>query len=304
MGKKRSRLLDFIQYGGLKAFVAVIRFLPLKSAVLLGRFMAYAGYLVDTKRRTIASENLRTAYGNDLSDRQIEKIIRRLYLHLASVGIDFVKLPRIVNASNWQDYFEVEGLEFARKALEAGTGIIFVTGHVGNWEVLGCAMQFLFNQPVHSIAKHMENPFTDRFFTKLREDGGQKIIFTENAAREIIKVLKHNKLLGILVDQNAKENSIFVDFFGQKAATTRSAATLSLKMGAPIIMLFARRIAGHYKFKISVSKPIEIEKTGNLEKDVFNLTQLYTTIIESHIRENPHEWLWIHRRWKTRPRSA
>jgi KDO2-lipid IV(A) lauroyltransferase len=110
--------------------------------------------------------------------------------------------------------------------------------------------------------------------------------------------------LGILVDQNAKENSIFVDFFGQKAATTRSAATLSIKMGAPIIMLFARRIAGHYKFKISVSKPIEIEKTGNLEKDVFNLTQLYTTIIESHIRENPHEWLWIHRRWKTRPRSA
>jgi KDO2-lipid IV(A) lauroyltransferase len=75
-------------------------------------------------------------------------------------------------------------------------------------------------------------------------------------------------------------------------------------MGAPIIMLFARRIAGHYKFKVSVSKPIEIEKTGNLEKDVFNLTQRYTAIIESHIRENPHEWLWIHRRWKTRPRSA
>ncbi len=304
MGKKRSTLLDFVQYGGLRAFVAVIRFLPLQIAVLLGRFMAYAGYVLDRKRRTIASENLRNAYGDDLSDRQIEKVIRGLYRHLASIGIDFVKLPRIVNSSNWQDYFEVEGLEFAKKAREEGKGIIFVTGHVGNWEVLGCAMQFLFHQPVHSIAKHMENPFTDRFFTKLREDGGQKIIFTENASREIIRVLKHNKLLGILVDQNAKENSIFVDFFGQKAATTRSAATLSLKMGAPIIMLFARRIAGRYKFKISVSKPIEIEKTGNLEKDVFNLTQLYTRIIESHIRENPHEWLWIHRRWKTRPRSA
>jgi KDO2-lipid IV(A) lauroyltransferase len=123
----------------------------------------------------------------------------------------------------------------------------------------------------------MENPFTDRFFTKLREDGGQKIIFTENASREIIRVLKQNKLLGILVDQNARDNSIFVDFFGQKTATTRSAATLSLKMGAPIIMLFARRVVGHYKFKILVSKPIEID-----------------------IRENPHEWLWIHRRWKTR----
>ena len=304
MGKKRSTLLDFVQYGGLKAFVAVIRFLPLNVAVLMGKFMAYAGYVFDRKRRTIASENLRNAYGDELSDRQVEKIMRGLYLHLASVGIDFVKLPRIVNSTNWQNYFEVEGLEFAQKAWEEGKGIIFVTGHVGNWEVLGCAMEFLFHQPVHSIAKHMENPFVDRFFTKLREDGGQKIIFTENASREIIRVLKHNKLLGILVDQNAKENSIFVDFFGQKAATTRSAATLSLKMGAPIIMLFARRIAGHYKFKISVSKPIEIEKTGNLEKDVFNLTQLYTTIIESHIRENPHEWLWIHRRWKTRPRSA
>lgn len=302
MGKKRSTLIDVIQYGGLKAFVAVIRFLPLSIASLLGRFVAYLGYVVDRKRRTIASENLRNAYGNDLSDKQIGKIIRDLYLHLASVGIDFVKLPRIVNSSNWQNYFEVEGLEFAQKAREEGKGIIFVTGHVGNWEVLGCVMEFLFHQPVHSIAKHMENPFVDSFFTKLREDGGQKIIFTENASREIIRVLKHNKLLGILVDQNAKENSIFVDFFGRKAATTRSAATLSLKMGAPIIMLFARRIAGRYRFKISVSKPIEIEKTGNLEKDVFNLTQLYTTIIESQIRENPHEWLWIHRRWKTRPR--
>jgi KDO2-lipid IV(A) lauroyltransferase len=304
MKKKRSTLLDLIQYGGLKAFVTVIRLIPLNIAVLVGRVMAYTGYHIDKKRRTIARENLRKAYGDDLSDRQIEKIIRDLYQHLASVGIDFIKLPRIVNSSNWQNYFEVEGLEFARKAHEEGKGIIFVTGHVGNWEVLGCVMEFLFHQPVHSIAKHMENPFSDKLVTKLREDGGQKIIFAENASREIIRVLKHNKLLGILVDQNSKDNSIFVDFFGQKAATTRSAATLALKLGAPIIMLFARRVAGRYKFKISVSKPIKIEKTGNLEKDVFNLTQRYTTIIESHIRENPHEWLWIHRRWKTRPRSA
>jgi KDO2-lipid IV(A) lauroyltransferase len=299
--KKRSKISDFVQYVGLRAFVGIIQLLPMNICMLMGMFLAYASYLIDRKRRKIAEENLRNAYGEDLSDSQIREIIRRSYLHLASVGIDFIKLPRIVNGNNWRKYFEVEGLEFARKAREEGKGIIFVTGHVGNWEVLGCAMKFLFHHPVHSIAKHMENPFNDRFFTKLRADGGQKIIFTENASREILRVLKNNQLLGILVDQHVRENNIFVDFFGQKASTTRSAATLSLKTGTPIIVLFARRVDRRYRFKVTLSRPIQIEKTGNLEKDIFNLTQRFTNMIESQIREHPHEWLWIHRRWKTRP---
>jgi len=296
--RKRSKTNDYVLYLIVRACVTIFRLLPLKICMLIGRFFAYGGFLVDRRRRTIAEENLRNAYGEDLSDRQIRETVRRSYLHLASVGIDFIKLPRIVNSNNWRNYFEVGGLEFAKKAQEEGKGLILVTGHVGNWEVLGCAMKFLFHDSVHSIAKHMENPFVDRFFTQLREEGGQKIIFTQNSAREILRVLKNNQLLGILVDQNVRENHIFVDFFGQKAATTRSAATLSLKTGAPIIMLFARRLEGGYKFRVTLSKPIQIEKTGDLEKDIFNLTQRCTMIIESRIRQRPHEWLWIHRRWK------
>ncbi len=304
MKKKSSKLSDFVQYIGVRAFVSVIRLLPLNIGMLVGKSLAYAIYLIDRKHRKVAYENLRNAYGEDLSDFQIKKIIRRNYLHFASVGIDFIRLPQIVNSSNWQKRFEVEGLEFARKALKEGKGIIFVAGHVGNWEVTGCAFDFFFH-PVHSIAKHMKNPFVDKFFTSLREHGNQKIIFKEKAARAMIRVLKNNEILGILVDQNAKKNSIFVDFFGQKAATTRVVATLSLKTGAPIIMAFLRRSdRRRYKFKITMSKPIQIEKTGDLEKDILNLTQRYTTIMESRIREHPHEWIWIHRRWKTRPPIA
>ena len=300
MKRKRSKISDFVQYIGLKTLVAVIRLIPLHIGVLVLKSLAYLFYLFDKKQRKIAYENLRNAYGDELSDIQIRKIIRSNYLHFVLVWFDFVKFPRIVNTSNWQNYFQVEGLEFGRKALKEGKGIIFVTGHVGNWEVLGCAFDF-FLHPLHSIAKHLKNPFVDRFLTRLREEGRQKIIFTENASREIIRVLRNNKLLGILVDQNARENNIFVDFFGQKAATTRSVATISLKMGAPIIMSFLRRTDKKYKFKITLSKPIQIERTGNLEKDILSLTQRYTTIIESRISEHPHEWLWMHRRWKTKP---
>jgi KDO2-lipid IV(A) lauroyltransferase len=303
MKRKRSKISDFVQYISLKTLVAVIRLIPLHIGVLVLKSLAYLFYLFDKKQRKIAYENLRNAYGDELSDIQMRKIIRSNYLHFALVWLDFVKLPRIVNTSNWQNYFQVEGLEFARKALKEGKGIIFVTGHVGNWEVLGCAFDFFFH-PLHSIAKHLKNPFVDRFLTRLREEGRQKIIFTEDASREIIRVLRNNKLLGILVDQNARENNIFVDFFGQKAATTRSVATISLKMGAPIIMSFLRRTDKKYKFKITLSKPIQIERTGNLEKDILSLTQRYTTIIESRIREHPHEWLWMHRRWKTKPPIA
>lgn len=303
MKRKRSKISDFVQYISLKTLVAVIRLIPLHIGVLVLKSLAYLFYLFDKKQRKIAYENLRNAYGDELSDIQMRKIIRSNYLHFALVWLDFVKLPRIVNTSNWQNYFQVEGLEFARKALKEGKGIIFVTGHVGNWEVLGCAFDFFFH-PLHSIAKHLKNPFVDRFLTRLREEGRQKIIFTEDASREIIRVLRNNKLLGILVDQNARENNIFVDFFGQKAATTRSVATISLKMGAPIIMIFLRRTDKKYKFKITLSKPIQIERTGNLEKDILSLTQRYTTIIESRIREHPHEWLWMQRRWKTKPPIA
>jgi KDO2-lipid IV(A) lauroyltransferase len=301
MKKKRSQISDFVQYAALSALVVIIQPLPLNFCMMIGRCFAYACYLFDRKRRAIAEENLRKAYGTDLSDIQRRKIIRSNYLHLASVGIDFIKLPQLVNGNNWRKYFEVEGLEFAREALEQEKGIIFVSGHLGSWEVLGCAMKYLFHQPVHSIAKHMENPFSDRFVTKLRENSGQKIIFTENASREILRALKSNQLLGILIDQNVRENNIIVDFFGQKAATTRSVATLSLKTGAPVIMLFARRVDRRYRFKVTLSKPIQIEKTENQEKDIFNLTQKCTSIIESRIREHPHEWIWIHNRWKTRP---
>jgi KDO2-lipid IV(A) lauroyltransferase len=303
MKRKRSKISDFVQYISLKTLVAVIRLIPLHIGVLVLKSLAYLFYLFDKKQRKIAYENLRNAYGDELSDIQMRKIIRSNYLHFALVWLDFVKLPRIVNTSNWQNYFQVEGLEHARKALKEGKGIIFVTGHVGNWEVLGCAFDFFFH-PLHSIAKHLKNPFVDRFLTRLREEGRQKIIFTEDASREIIRVLRNNKLLGILVDQNARENNIFVDFFGQKAATTRSVATISLKMGAPIIMIFLRRTDKKYKFKITLSKPIQIERTGNLEKDILSLTQRYTTIIESRIREHPHEWLWMQRRWKTKPPIA
>jgi KDO2-lipid IV(A) lauroyltransferase len=178
-----------------------------------------------------------------------------------------------------------------------------VTGHVGNWEVLGYAFEF-FLQPLNSIAKHLKNPFADRYLTQLREQGRQKIIFTENASRKIIRVLRDNKPLGILVDQNARENNIFVDFFGKKAATTRSVATIALKTGSPIIIGFLRRTDRKYRFKVTLSEPIEVERSGNLEQDILNITQRYTSLIESRIREYPQEWLWMHRRWKTKPPIA
>jgi KDO2-lipid IV(A) lauroyltransferase len=303
MKRKRSRTANFVQYIGLKTLVAFIRLIPLHIGVLVLKSLAYVFYLFDKKQRKIAYENLCTAYGDELSDIQIRKIIRSTYVHFALVWIDFVKLPQIVNTSNWQNYFEVEGLEFAQKAREQGKGVIFVTGHVGNWEVLGYAFEFFFH-PLHSIAKHLKNPFADRYLTRLREKGRQKIIFTENASRKIIRVLRDNKPLGILVDQNARENNIFVDFFGRKAATTRSVATIALKTGSPIIMCFLRRTDSKYRFRITLSEPVQVERSGNLEKDISNLTQKYTALIESRIREHPHEWLWMHRRWKTKPPIA
>ena len=303
MKRKQSIISDFFQYIGLKILTAVMQLIPLHIGRVVLKSLAYLFYLFDKKQRNIAYKNLRNAYGNELSDMEIRRIIRRNYLHFAAIWIDFVKLPRIINASNWQNYLEVEGLELAKKAQEEGKGVIFVTGHVGNWEVLGYSFEF-FLHPLHSIAKHLKNPFADRFLTSLREKGRQKIIFTENASRKIIRVLRNNNLLGILVDQNARENNIFVDFFGQKAATTRSVATISLKTGAPIVMAFLRRTDKKYRFKVTFSEPIKIERTGNLEKDIISLTQRYTTMIESRIREHPHEWLWMHRRWKTQPQLA
>jgi len=198
MKKKSSKITYFAQYLGFTAFVSIVRLLPLNVSMLLGKSIASVFCFIDRKHRKIAYKNLSNAYGEELSDFQKRKIIRRCYQHFASVAIDFVKFPRKINGSNWKKHFEVEGLEFARNARKEGKGIIFVSGHIGNWEVLGCAMEFIF-YPMHSIAKHMKNPFIDRSYTKLREYAGQKVIFTRNASRAMLRALKNNEMLGVLM---------------------------------------------------------------------------------------------------------
>jgi KDO2-lipid IV(A) lauroyltransferase len=181
----------------------------------------------------------------------------------------------------------------------AGKGGIYITAHFGNWELLGCIAPYI-GLPVYAIARPIENPFVDSYLNKMRQITGQKIIPKKEAASGVMDILENGEFLSFLVDQNAGERGIFVDFFGKPASTTRTVALLSLKTGIPIIPVYGYRMKG-FKYKVVIEDPIYPVDTGDPTADITSITQTLTRRVEEWVRMYPEQYLWQHRRWKTRP---
>lgn len=195
-----------------------------------------------------------------------------------------------------------EGLETLKKCLEKGKGIFFLTAHYGNWEIMGLYHGLLGICPLSSIVRKLDNPYLDAFVAKMRTATGNKTFYRDDSLLKIVRELKNNNSVAVMMDQNTAKGGIFVDFFGLKASTPRSVAQLSYRMGTPVLPLFSYPTEkGTYKIKYGPE--LEFTKSGNKDQDILDWTQEMETYIESVIRENPTPWMCGHRRWKTRPQG-
>ncbi|KPJ60129.1 MAG: hypothetical protein AMS15_06560 [Planctomycetes bacterium DG_23] len=294
-----ATVIYFVEYLLLRLSLCILAALPFPLAHRIGEMLGRLVYLIDHRHRLVVLKNLDIAYGNSLPYEEKLGLARKSYEHLFKAGIELVFAPRLVNKYNWQDYFELDNLPELLKMVWAGKGGIYITAHFGIWELLGCIVPYI-GLPVYAIARPIENPFVDRYLNKMRQITGQKVIPKKEASSGVMDVLENGGFLSFLVDQNAGTRGIFVDFFGKPASTTRTVALLSLKTGVPLIPVYAYRIKG-FKFKVVIETPIYPVDTGNPTADIESMTQALTKRVERWARMYPAQYLWQHRRWKTRP---
>jgi len=237
--------------------------------------------------------NLELAYP-EKSPAERRAITDEVFLSIARLIWVFARFPQI-NAQNIHEWIRYEGLEHYLEAKKAGRGILFATAHFGNWELSAFA-HALMTEPMHIMIRPIDNPGIDRMVEDRRKLSGNHLIVKWDGARAVLRALHKNEAVGVLIDQNTSlQEGVFVDFFGTPACANTAFAKIAARTGAAVIPGFAVWSEDEKKYILKFHPPLEI--SGDCAED----TRRLHAVLERVIREHPCQWLWIHRRWKTRP---
>ena len=241
--------------------------------------------------RRIALKNLELA-GYDASER--EAIVGGVFSSIARLLVTLARMPRI-GRENIGDWIRYEGLEYFEEAKSRGQGVLFATAHFGNWELSAFAHGLL-TEPMNVVVRPLDNPRIDQLVESRRRLTGNRLITKWESARAILRALAQNEAVGILIDQNASpQEGVFVNFFGVPACANVSFARIAARTGAPVIPGFAIWMEAEQRYVLRFYPPMELGPDAAAE------TARLHQLLEQVIREYPDQWLWIHRRWKTRP---
>lgn len=251
--------------------------------------------IVPRKRKIMAINNIMISLSVDES--QARNIAKRSTTRFGNMFLEVLCLPNI-NKDNIANYVQLEGSEYLTEALSHGKGVVLATAHCGNWELGGAALA-IHGFPLISVAQKQTNVQMDRFINEYRTGTGMQVVY-KTGVRDMIKLLGAGKIIGLLMDQDANHDGVMVNFFGRLASTPQGAAALARLKDTPIIPSFIteNKDGTH---KAILHPPVWVDKTGDREHDILVTTQQLTSIIEQHIRTYPHEWFWLHNRWKSTP---
>jgi len=302
MAKPRNDLLDRLQYVGLRLVSMWMHIWPIElnyaAARVLGDFM----YVCDKRHRDRAVGNLRRSFPA-MSDRKIHRMARRSMQQLFMLFIEVLFTTRLVRIDTIASIMQLDQFdEVLRMLMKRDRGLIMLTGHYGNWEVLGYALATLGFETT-SVARPLDNPYVNEYLLGVRERMGQRIITKKGATDEVTTILENKGVVGFIADQNAGPKGVFVDFFGRKASAYKSIALLAMQYDVPIVIGYARRIDAQFKFRMAAQDIIKPEDWKNQNDPMRYITQRYTSAIEDFVRADPGQYLWVHRRWKSRPKG-
>lgn len=293
MSRPRTAARNWIEYAAARLLLSSLAWTPRGFAGLLARFYAALLDLAVPRLRVTALRNLALALP-ECDDTARRRIASGSFQSIARLLVAFSRFPRI-GQHNVRDWIGYEGLEHFEAARARGKGVLFATAHLGNWELSAFAHALL-TAPMHVVVRPLDNSLLDRLVTRYRTLSGNHLIEKKDFVRGILKALARNEAVGILVDQNTSlDQGIFADFFGLPACSNAGFARLAARSQAAVIPGFAYWSQAGQRYVLRFRPAIEI--TGDVAAD----TQRVQSAIEEAIREFPDQWLWIHRRWKTRP---
>jgi len=291
--RQRTLIRNWAEYALALAVLKSLEWTPLRTAHALGR--AYARLLdrAIPRLRRVAERNLAMAMP-ELDAAARRAVIDGVFRSIARLLVSLARFPSI-GTHNLDRWIRIEGKEHVAAALRKGRGVLFATAHLGNWELSAFA-HALASGPMCVLVRPLDNPLIDRLVERRRGLSGNRVIYKKDFARSILKALAGNDQVGILIDQNESlDAGVFVDFFGVPACASTGLAKLAARSGAAVIQAYAVWLDDEARYLLRFNTPVAI--TGDTARDTATLH----AGLEAAIRARPDQWLWIHRRWKTRP---
>jgi KDO2-lipid IV(A) lauroyltransferase len=291
----RRRLEYYSAAALLKSLTRMSRPVAKKATQVIG----FLGYLLASRLRRVAYHNLHLALPG-LSKTENRRIVKGVFKNLTRGLAEFSQLPKLT-PENISEVVIFDGFENFARAERDGKGVLIVTAHFGAWELSSYAFS-VYGHPMKFLVRPLDNAWVDALVMGYRQKSGNVGIDKRNSMRELVRSLRRNETVGILIDQNAsRDEGVFVDFFGIPACTTAGVATLAMRTGAgvvPGLLIWDERLNKH---RLRFEPAIEMDATGDFQADVIRNTSKFNRFLEAEIRAHPDQWLWVHRRWKTRP---
>ena len=297
--RKRGWLKNRAEFCLAWPLLKTLEWLPLTPARWFSSAVGRLLYLTTPDRKAVAYRNLSLALP-ETSDARRRQVVRGAYDNLGRVLLAVARLPRL-NPTNIREWIAYEGFEHYDSAIKKGRGVLFLTAHLGNWE-LSAVAHALFGNPMHVMVRPLDNPLLDRLLESHRTHCGNRTIRKQEFGRGILRALRDNESVGILFDQNiSDEPGWFVDFFGVKASASPGFAKVAMRTNATVIPGIAAWKARERRYVLKFYPPLEMISTGDEASDLIVNTQRCHSAIERMVRDYPEQWLWMHRRWKIRP---
>jgi len=308
VAKPRNRVLDYLAYLGLRLFTMFVHMFDWEANYRTARWICNTVWWVGKRWKPLgrfehrAKAHLRLSFP-DWPEDKVERVAKASLRNFLYLGLEVLFTTRLITPGRWRRHVTLENQsENVRMMLERARPLIYVSGHFGNWEVVGYTMGALgFTNT--AVARPLDNPYLNKYIYGIRQLRGMTILDKKGIALRAQEILAGRGLLSFIADQDAGRKGCFVDFFGRKASTYKSIALLAMSYRAPILVGYGRRLDEEYHFAIGIQRVIYPEEWDEVDDAMTWITQQYTTALEQVIRTAPEQYLWTHRRWKHRPKG-
>lgn len=294
-----QRIKDYSVYLALRIFICVIQTMRMDTCRQFAKLLAFLVCNVLRIRRAVVEDNLQHAFP-DWSAAKRRQVTQEMWEHLVILICEIAHVPRTIQETNWRKYIHIHRKREMVRYLLDPRPLVIVSGHFGNFEVAGYTAGLL-GFPTYAIARPLDNPYLDRFFSRFRGSKGQFMLPKDGSADKIQRVFDSGGTLALLGDQYAGPKGCWVEFMGRPASCHKALAVFTLTAGAPLIVSYAERLDRPLKFEVGVEGIVDPMDLNDSVAGVKPLTQWYNTMLEQLIRRRPEQYWWVHRRWKGQP---
>lgn len=289
----------YLEFIAVKILSKIVISLPWKVNYWLANRLGEISYLFLAKRRRLTIDNLKQAFQAQYTDKQIKQLAINTFRNFGKSMIEFISLPKI-NKDNVDKFVTIKGLENLQMAKKEGKGVIILSSHLGNWEIMAKAL-ILKGYPLTIMVRRQRNKLVEELIEQQRNESKVKTIPHTIAPKEILRLLKNNEIIGMIADQDGGKKGVFVNFFDRPASTATGPVVFAIRSGTALIPLFdIRQKDNHHQ--IIIETPYQLITTSDIKKDIVDNTEILTKKLESYIRQYPDQWFWLHNRWATKPK--